>query len=191
MQRVPQFVIGLTFLAVPFEMSSQQNPTSSTTAAEPSLNPEDEAESYEIYSTVLKVNEPAVLEWTIVQETRAFQMCLEPAPDQQFIYRPMIDDYALKNTKSIGLQRKFKLSAYTFVTTEAWGKASSVTRNPPANTQNRKFAVFSAVGFNRDRTRALLCLFANHSGACYFTVKQEGKWQIDRAWRGGACGWAY
>jgi hypothetical protein len=191
MQRVPQFVIGLTFLAVPFEMLSQQNPTSSTTAAETSLSPEDEAESYEIYSTVLKVNEPAVLEWTIVQETRAFQMCLEPAPDQQFIYRPMIDDYALKNRKSIGLQRKFKLSAYTFVTTEAWGKASSITRNPPANTQNRTFAVFSAVGFNRDRTRALLCLFANHSGTCYFTLKQEGKWEIDRAWRGGGCGWAY
>ena len=191
MQRVPQFVIGLTFLAVPFEMLSQQNPTSSTTEAETSLSPEDEAESYEIYSTVLKVNEPAVLEWTIVQETRAFQMCLEPAPDQQFIYRPMIDDYALKNRKSIGLQRKFKLSAYTFVTTEAWGKASSITRNPPANTQNRTFAVFSAVGFNRDRTRALLCLFANNDGTCYFTVKQEGKWQIDRAWRGGGCGWAY
>lgn len=173
MQRVPQFVIGLTFLAVPFEMLPQQNPTSSTTAAETSLSPEDEAESYEIYSTVLKVNEPAVLEWTIVQETRAFQMCLEPAPDQQSIYRPMIDDYALKNRKSIGLQRKFKLSAYTFVTTEAWGKASSITRNPPANTQNRTFAVFSAVGFNRDRTRALLCLFANHSGTCYFAVKQE------------------
>ena len=88
MQRVPQFVIGLTFLAVPFEMLPQQSPTSSTTAAETSLSPEDEAESYEIYSTVLKVNESAVLEWTIVQETRAFQMCLEPAPDQQFIYRP-------------------------------------------------------------------------------------------------------
>jgi hypothetical protein len=192
MQRVPELVIGLTLLAVPFEMLPQQGatPGSSTTDRETSLSPEDEAESYEIYSTVLKVTEPAVLEWTIVQETRAFQMCLGPAPDQQ-IYRPMIDDYALKNRKSIGLQRKFKLSAYTFVTTEAWGKASSITRNPPANTQNRTFAVFSAVGFNRDRTRALLCLFANHSGTCYFTVKQEGKWQIDRAWRGGGCGFAY
>jgi hypothetical protein len=194
MQRVPEFFIGLTLMAVTFEMLPQQGPTTSTTsttAAETSLSPEDEAESYEIYSTVLKVKEPAVLEWAIVQETRTFQMCLEPAPDQQFIYRPMIDDYTFKNRKTTVLQRKFKLSAYTFVTTEAWGKAHSITRNPPTNAQNRTFAIFSAVGFNRDRTRALLCLFANNDGTCYFTVKQEGRWQIDRAWRGGGCGWAY
>ena len=142
MRRVPEFFIGLTLMAVPFEMLPQQGPTTSTTAAETSLSPEEEAESYEIYSTVLKVKEPAVLEWTIVQETRAFQMCLESAPDQQSIYRPMIDDYAFKNRKTIDLQRKFKLTAYTFVTTEAWGKAYSITRNPPTNTQNRTFAVF-------------------------------------------------
>ena len=192
MQRVPELVIGLTLLTVPLKIMPQQGatPGSSTTDKETSLSPEDEAESYEIYSTVLKVTEPAVIEWTIVQETRAFQMCLEPASDQK-IYRPMIDDYAFKNRKSLVLQRKFKLSAYTLATTEDWGKASSITRNPSKNTQHRTFAVFSAVGFNRDRTRALLCLFANNSGTCLFTVKQEGKWEIDRAWRGEACGWAY
>ena len=66
MQRVPEFVIGLTLLAVQFEILPQQSPTSSTTVAETSLSPKDEAESYEIYSTVLKVKEPAVIKWTIV-----------------------------------------------------------------------------------------------------------------------------
>ena len=186
-------VIGLTLLAVPFEMMPQQSatPRSLTKEGETSLSPEDEAESYEIYSTVLKVKEPAVLEWTIVEETRPFQMCLEPARDQQSIYRPMIEDYAFKNRKTLVLQRKFKLSAYTLVSPVTWAKAQSITRNSSRNTQNRTFAVLSAVGFNRDRTRALLCFFANHSGACYFAVKQVGKWQIDRSWRGGSCGWAY
>ena len=115
-------------------------------------------------------------------------MCLEPAGDQQSTYRPMIDDYALQNKQTVVLQRKFTLSAYTLATTEDWGKSYSITRNPPKNTQHRTFAVFSAVGFNRDRTRALLCLFANNSGTCYFTVKREGKWQIDRSWRGSGCG---
>ena len=192
MQTVPELVIGLTLLAVPLKMMPQQvaTPRSSITEGETSLSPEDGAESYEIYSTVLKVKEPAVLEWTIVEETRPFQMCLEPARDQQ-IYRPMIDDYAFKNRKSLVLQRKFKLSAYTLATTEDWDKAYSITRNPSKNTQHRTFAVFSAVGFNRDRTRALLCFWANSSGTCYFMVKQDGKWEIDRAWRGGGCGWAY
>jgi len=193
MQRVPELVIGLTLLAMPFEMLPQQSatPRSSTPEGETSLSREDEAESYEIYSTVLKLREPAFLVWTIVEETRPFQMCLEPARDQQLIYRPMIDDYAFKNRKTLVLQRKFKLSAYTLVSPETWAKAQSITRNPPKNTQHRTFAVFSAVGFNRDRTRALLCFFANNSGTCYFTVKHEGKWEIDRAWRGGSCGWAY
>ena len=90
MQRVPELVIGLTLLAVPFEMMPQQSatPGSSTTQGETSFNPEDGAESYEVYSTVIKVKEPAVLEWTIVEETRPFQMCLEPAREQQSIYRP-------------------------------------------------------------------------------------------------------
>ena len=170
MRRVPELVIGLTLLAVPFEMMPQQSatPRSLTKEGETSLNPEDEAESYEIYSTVLKVKEPAVLEWTIVEETRPFQMCLQPARDQQSIYRPMIEDYAFKNRKTLVLQRKFKLSAYTLVSPVTWAKAQSITRNSSRNTQNRTFAVLSAVGFNRDRTRALLCFFANHSGACYF-----------------------
>jgi hypothetical protein len=193
MQLVSELVIGLTLAMVSFEMMAQKSAThiTLTTEGETSLSSEDEAESYEIYSTVLKVKEPAVFEWTIVEETRPFQMCLEPALDQQLIYRPMIDDYAFKNRKALGLQRKFRLSAYTLVSPETWAKAQSITRNPPRNTQNRAFAVLSAVGFNRDRTHALVCFFANHSGTCNFTVKQAGKWQIDRAWRGGSCGWAY
>ena len=193
MQRIPELVIGLTLLTAPFEMMAQQSAThkSSTTVGEAPLSSEEEAESYDIYSTVLKVKDPAVPEWTIVRETRAFQMCLEPARDQQSIYRPMIDDYAFKNRKTLVLQRKFKLSAYSLVGPEAWANAQSTTRNPPSNTQNRTFAVLSPVGFNRDRTRALLCFWANDSGTCYFMVKQEGRWQIDRSWRGSSCGWAY
>jgi hypothetical protein len=183
MQWVPELVIGLTLLTRPFDGLAQQStsPKSAIPAGETALGSEEEAESYDIYSTVLKAKEPAVTDWTIVQETRAFQMCLEPAGDQKEIYHPMIDDYALKNKKSIVLQRKFKLSAYTLVGPEAW----------TGNTQSRTFAVLSAVGFNRDRTRALLCLWADRSGTCHFMIQQEGKWQVDRSWHGSACGWAY
>ena len=151
---------------------------------------EEDAESYVVYSTALKVKEPAVLEWAIVRETRAFQMCLEPARDQESIYRPMIDDYALKNKKTLILHRKFKLSAYTLVGKEAWADPQSIARDPARNTQKTTLAVFSGVGFNRDRTRALLCLWANTSGTCYFMAKKDGTWQIDRSWHGSGCGWA-
>ena len=186
MVRVPSFVIALTLLAASFEMMAQQSTIhrSSTTAEETPLTSAEEAESYDIYSTVLQVKGqgpgPAVADWRIVRETRAFHMCLQPARDQDSIDRPMIDDYAVKNKKTVVLQRRFKLSAYTLVGPEAWADAQSST-----------LAVLSAVGFNRDRTRALLCFWANASGTCSFMVKQETRWQIDRSWRGSACGWAY
>lgn len=193
MQWVPSFVIGLTLLTASFGTMAQQSTThmSSTAREETLLSSAEEAESYDIYSTVLQVTAQAVSDWTIVRETRAFRMCLEPAGDQESIYRPMIDDYALKNKKTVVLQRKFKLSAYTLVGPEAWTSAPSSTRSAPTNTQHQTIAVLSAVGFNRDRTRALLCFWANTSGACHFMAKQESKWQIDRSWRGSACGWAY
>jgi hypothetical protein len=184
MQRVPELVIGLILLTAAFEMMAQQSTThkSSTAAEEAPVSSAEEAESYDIYSGVLQVKEPTVGDWTIVRETRAFPMCLEPARDQDSIYRPVIDDYALNNKKTVVLQRKFKLSAYTLVGPEAWG---------PVNTRHRTFAVFSAVGFNRDRTRALVCFWAKDSGTCSFMVKQDTRWQIDRSWRGGVCYWAY
>jgi len=181
MRRVPELVVGLTLLTAPYEMMAQQ-----TAAGGASLSSEEEKAAYEIYSTVLKAKQPLVLDWTIVRETQAFKMCLEPAGDQQLIYRPLIDDYALKNRMTWVLQRKFNLSSYSLVGSEAWTSAQSVTRNTPRNT----LAVLSAVGFNGDRTRALLCFWAG-SGTCYFMVKEEAKWQIDRSWRGSACGWAY
>jgi hypothetical protein len=99
MVRVPELVIALILLTAPFEMVAQQHatPKSSTTAEEVPLRFEEETEFHDIYSTVLRVKDPAVANWAIVRETRAFPMCLETAGDQESIYRPMIDDYALKN----------------------------------------------------------------------------------------------
>jgi hypothetical protein len=191
MQGALELVIAPTLLA-PIEMTAQQTAArnTSTTEGGKSLNSED-VESYKHYSMALKVKEPAVLAWTIVRETRAFQMCLEPARDQESIYRPMIDDYAFENKKTLVLQRRFRLSAYTLVGRGAWATTQSIARDPTRSVQETTFAVLSAVGFNRDRTRALLCLWANNSGTCYFMASKEGTWQIDRSWRGGGCGWAY
>ena len=76
MQWVPELVIGLTLLTVSFDGKGQQQATSA----------KEEAESYDIYSTVLKIKGPSVAEWTIVRETRRFEMCLKPARDQESSY---------------------------------------------------------------------------------------------------------
>jgi hypothetical protein len=144
------------------------------------LGSEEEKESYDIYSTLLQIKDPKVAGWKIIQETRAFELCLKPAPDQDSIYRPIIDDYVLKNRKTLVLERKFKLPQYTLADPEEWTRS----------TNGRIFAVFSAVGFNPDRTRATVCFWAHSSGTCSILIKKEGTWQIDRDWHGDGCGWA-
>ncbi len=118
--------------------------------------------------------------WTIVQQTRGFELCLKPAQDQESIYSPMFDDYAAKNKNVVVLERKFNLPAYTLVPPEAWG------RKPALGT----FAVVSAVGFNRERTRAVVCLWGRNSVTCYVLLHKGDTWQLDGDWRGNGCGWA-
>jgi hypothetical protein len=144
------------------------------------LLPEEEKESYDIWSTVLRIKEPRVTAWTIVQQTRGFELCPKPAQDQESIYGPTFDDYAAKNKKGFVLERKFKLPVYTLVPPEAWTKGSALGT----------FAVVSAVGFNRGRTRAAVCLWGGNSGTCYVLLNKGDMWQLDGDWRGNGCGWA-
>ncbi len=144
------------------------------------LSSEEQADVYNIYSTVLKVQEPDVPIWTIIQNTKNFALCLKPAHDEEGIYRSVIEDYAEKNKKVFVLEQKFSLAAYTLAGPEEW---SSTNRG-------KAIAVFSAIGFNPDRTRAAVCFWARSGGTCNFLIQQQGAWQVDRNWRGDACGWA-
>jgi hypothetical protein len=142
---------------------------------------EEEKESYDVWSTVLRIKEPRVTAWTIVQQTRGFELCLKPAQDQESTYGPMFDEYAAKNKKGFVLERKFKLPVYTLVPPEAWTRGSAALGT---------FAVVSAVGFNRGRNRAAVCLWGRNSGTCYVLLDKGDMWQLDGDWRGNGCGWA-
>jgi hypothetical protein len=127
---------------------------------------------------VLKMKAPYVNAWTIIQETR--ELCSEPKPDQNAIYRSMVDDYILKNKRTLVLRRRFNLPQYTLGSPGEWTRS----------TNGRIVAVFSAVGFKPDRTRAAVCFWADSGGTCFILIKKNGTWQIDRDWHGDGCGWA-
>jgi hypothetical protein len=116
----------------------------------------------------------------IVQETRAFNLCLRPARDQERVYRSLIEDYSLKNSKPYLLDRKFNLPDYTLVTPAEWQRS----------TRDRIFAVFSAVGFNQDRTRAVVCYWLRSEGTCSVLIREGSTWRLDRDWHGNGCAWA-
>jgi hypothetical protein len=53
----------------------------------------------------------------------------------------------------------------------------------------------SAVGFNADGKRALVYVGHGCGGLCgggtyHLLVKKDGKWQVDRGYRGASCMWA-
>ena len=160
MQWASSWSIGLALLSASAGMMAQPGATQGlpTAIKQKPLSSAEEADSYDIYSTVLQVTGPTVADWTIVRETRAFPMCLQPAADQESIYRPMIDDYALKNQKAVVLQRKFKLSTYTLVGPESWITSPLRVPNTAPTTNEGIFAVFSVVVQPRPDPRSPLLL---------------------------------
>jgi hypothetical protein len=151
------------------------------------LSPEEERESYNIYSALLKMHSPPVNKWAIIQETRAWRLCLrspyDPGRIYGPVYGPVFDDYDLKNKKTLILVQKFTLPSYTLVPPEEW-------REYLSGSGTNTFAVFSAVGFNQDRTRAVVCFWAQSSGTCRILIKRDGAWKFDQDWKGGGCDWA-
>ena len=109
----------------------------------PAVAPED-TEPYEIYSAVLQGMHPNVMEWRILNKTRGFAFCSNPARDQNALYRPVLDDYARKNKVTVSLERKFSLVNYLLVGDQ----------QAAGNTKHDTVVIFSAVGFNQERTRA-------------------------------------
>lgn len=198
-------------------------PIVSAGADQITLTAAEEKDSYEIYSFLLRKEMPQqwnISAWAISQETRTFPFdgepngrspaaCLEPSPDQKSIYLPLIEDYVAKNKNKLILKPKFDLPKFALVD-DVVTKAIQERRirsasGVSANSGDAAKLVFplnavvifdvSAVGFNADRTRALVYVGHNCGGLCgggtyHLLVKKDGHWQIDRWYRGGGCVWA-
>jgi hypothetical protein len=135
--------------------------------------------------------------WAIRAETQTYphlpatgnddRVCLEPSREQKPTYLPVIEDYISKNRKKLRLERKFNLPEYALV------GPNGIYSGLPFSAS----VIFhvSAIGFNPDRTRALVyvghdCGSLCGGGTYHFLVKQDGRWQVDREYRGISCAWA-
>jgi hypothetical protein len=125
--------------------------------------------------------------WAIKRETERghLPMCVNPPQDQEATYRPVIEDFEQRNKRRFLLQMKFDLPAYTLV-------------NPTDKTALQNHVPLfdvSAVGFNKDHTRALVYVAHYCGGLCgggtyHLMAKRNGKWEPDREFRGGPfCSW--
>jgi hypothetical protein len=172
------------------------------------LNAAEEKDSYEIYSMLLRTELPPqwnITGWAIEQETQTYPNfggmssvaeCLQPSKNQESIYRPLIDGYVAKNKGKLALERKFDLPQYALIgptEIKAIQQRSRAADGFPFNA----FVIFhvSAVGFNRDGTRALVHVGHNCGSLCggggyHFLMKKDGRWQVDREYGGMSCSWA-
>lgn len=174
------------------------------------LTAAQEKDSYEIYSILLRTEMPPrwkLSAWAIRQETQTFpnhgvtsgynlRLCLDPSLDQKSIYLPLIEDYAARNKKKFVLERKFDLPEYALIgpaEIKPFQMRSRAADGFPFNA-SVLFHV-SAVGFNRDGTRALVYIGHDCGSLCggggyHLLVKKNGQWQVDREYRGLTCAWA-
>ena len=168
------------------------------------LTAAEEKDSYEVYSMLLRTEMPTIEGWAIKQETQpfphdghiTFNVCVQPPQDQESIYRPVFDDYVTKNRKLFVLDRKFDLPQYALVgpaDLKAIEQRTRVADGFPFNAS----VIFhvSAVGFNRDGTRALVyvghhCGSLCGGGTYHLLLKKDGRWQVDQEYRGAPfCLW--
>ncbi len=179
------------------------------------LSEEEAEESYRIYSILLSRELPdwhlkrlAIEEWT--QDMRPDPdgpLCLQAPKDQKALYQEEFDDFLAKNRSRHQLEYRFDLQDYLLLSPD---QSEYVRRlfgpvlrrhPPPWSEDDRKlyhdinvvFAV-SEVGFNRDRTRAIVYIGHTCGGMCgegtyHLLVKRQGKWRRDPDYRGTSCAW--
>jgi hypothetical protein len=177
---------------------------------EPKLTAVQEKDSYEIYSLLLRTEMPPqwkITAWAIRQETQTFpnhsvsnvnnlRLCLDPSQDQRSIYLPLLEDYVAKNKKKLVLERNFDLPEYALIEPTEVKEIQQRSRAADGFPFNASVIFHvSAVGFNRDATRALVYVGHDCGSLCgggqyHLLVKKDGQWQVDREYRGMSCMWA-
>jgi hypothetical protein len=128
-------------------------------------------------------------------ETRGYEMCLRPEKESEIIIGAAISSYVKLNEGAWPLQRKFNINMpYELLTTDGirsvGGWEDFYKRYPDSG----GWIELSAVGFNADKTVAVVYIGHHCGGLCgggmfHVLEKKEGKW-IPLEWRGERCAWA-
>ena len=161
-------------------------------------------EAYEIYATLLTQKWPVTVAHAkniiIRAETGTYDMCLKPEGESVAIVGPAIDNFVEVNKKTWLLEKTIPMmQPYEFIYASEL-KSIFSPGGPGWKGFDDKYAdcggfnIVSAVGFNADKTVAVV--YISHScgmlcgeGGFEVLQKKEGKW-VELKWRGSSCSWA-
>jgi len=183
---------------------------SSTVVGQTASKTYDDPEAYAVFSSILEKEWPvraAKARRLVIQaETTdypdfGFERCLAPAKGEEQIYEPVIAAYREVNKKTWLLQRKFSAQVPYELVPKAWiaeifakkgieGWKDFYSKYPDSGGS----ISMSAVGFNKDKTLAIVYMGHSCGGLCgggayHILRKTDGKWsEVD--WKGLSCSWA-
>ena len=161
----------------------------------------EDPEAYVVYATILPsdwiIRDAHAKHLVILRETRPYQMCLRPEPEFVQAVGPAINDYTRINASAWLLQEKFD----TDLSYELISKEQLRSTLGKGNWENfyayypdsKGFLELSAVGFNEDKTIAVVylghgCGLLCGGGGFHVLQKKDGKW-IPFEWKGSSCAW--
>ena len=160
-------------------------------------------EAYEIYATLLPAQWPVTEAHTskmiIRAETASYEMCLKPEGESVAVVGPAIANFLEVNKQTWLLQRAIPMDLpYEFLFKK---ELEAIFADGPGGWQgfyakypdSGGFNEVSAVGFNADKTVAVVYVAHSCGGLCgggsfYVLQKREGKWQSLK-WKGSECTW--
>jgi hypothetical protein len=154
-----------------------------------------DAEAYEVYSQLLPSlwgSRPTPL--LIGEETRFYPCKIGRVPDSD--WQSAWDDYARANSPSRRLLYMFPgISSYVLIqTADMQAEGARLKAQYPGAWQQRPgqvdYAVVSAVGFDRAKTRAVVAINVGASGGVNLMEKRGGRWIGAQTPGLTTCGWA-
>jgi len=163
------------FLPVIFALLSSVILASQDTQPE-LVAPYENTDAYDVYEAILSKAASETSPLLISADTRPSGMCLEPEGEWKRVLMPAIVDYNKQNEKTYSLQPKFRTKGqYALLTKQ---EIYARFKHPGEG----GWVELSAVGFNRERTIAVLWVSRGCPGLCgsgrfHVLHKKNGKWK--------------
>ena len=161
----------------------------------------EDAEAYEVYSVILPTNwvwQAQKAKTLVIQsETKGYKMCLQPEAESEKIIGQAISEYVKLNEKTWLLQEHLNIEKpYKFITSDGLktvfehGDWEKFGKQYPGS---GGWIELSAVGFNADKTVAVVYMGHHCGGLCggggfHVLQKKDGKW-APLTWKGSSCSW--
>ncbi|HKD84601.1 MAG TPA: hypothetical protein VKB58_07620 [Terriglobales bacterium] len=182
-----EFVVSLLLLVSAVSFAQQE-----TTAPDMYRDPD----AYAIYSLVLPLNEPWQGKSLVIQEATGIdphfwppEKCITLRGGEKIKFQPAMDDFSRFNSKQWKLLPMLTLAKpYSIAPNGDIAKFDVKADGGGALWRQKYPGAFgyiylSAVGFNRDRTRAIVTVGYMCGNVCggntyYFLKKNQGKWEI-------------